>query len=258
MTELTDLGSSVSADSETDTSLREILTHARSELMHYRPDIISEELRKEVTAFLMDAHDLPSSSTEDYISNRLATLRAQNEMFRTPDHDDGTEAFPEDCEGCPHYGVRCPVIKDSAKRRRRDEIMSSADDEDELRRRLRDLALDNECHVLLEALSEVSGQLVPMTKRAQLLLMAVEDELILDDPQQVARIVERYNRVVEGRHMEFPDPRDLEDADTVSDLRSLDDLDRDPDSDLDSEADPEADANTDGEADLASIPGGDD
>jgi len=47
---------------------------------------------------------VPASTVSDYIDHQLSEMEAEYRMY---DHDrveNGEDAFPDACEGCPHYG----------------------------------------------------------------------------------------------------------------------------------------------------------
>jgi len=53
---------------------------------------------------------VPASTVSDYIDHQLSEMEAEYRMY---DHDrveNGEDAFPDACEGCPHYGGGCPII----------------------------------------------------------------------------------------------------------------------------------------------------
>jgi hypothetical protein len=208
-------------DSTDQPDTREELRRVRQELTELRPDILDDELRGEVTSVLVELNQLTSASTEDHIMNVLASLKVNHPMYRTEKHQDGTTAFPDKCRGCEHYGVRCPVIKDRGQRRRRERIMSESGSEDELRRRLRDYAIDNDCRVIIESLEEVGETMTPLLRRASLLLMAVEERVLFTDAEEHAdAILSHYREIAGDRSVEIPSVDDPElppesDADAV-------------------------------------------
>lgn len=200
---------SIESDSQTDsterTDTREQLRYVRRELMEYRPDIVDDELRAEVSSILVELNRLTAASTEDHIMNVLASIKVNHPMYRTEKHQDGTTAFPDKCRGCEHYGVRCPVIKDRGQRRRRERIMSDSSSEDELRRRLRDYAIDNDCRVIIESLEEVGETITPLLRRASLLLMAVEERVLYRNAEaQADALLSHYREVAGDRTVEIP------------------------------------------------------
>ena len=169
---------------------RQQLSFIQRELIEFRPDIVDGGLREAVTEWLLDVQDARAQDPQEHISSTLSDIRRQYPMFRTRKHRDGTEAFPDACEDCEHYGIACPVLTDNDQIQRRERIMDNSETANELRRRLRDYAIDNGCLVMQEALSEVSESHEPLLKRGQLLLMAVEERVLFDNESEaIARAI---------------------------------------------------------------------
>lgn len=194
---------------------RERLARVRRELLEYRPDVLDDDLRAAVTAWLLRAADVPAADTEDYITTTLMRLRQGNAMYEQSHHAEGREAFPEKCEGCPHYGVRCPVITDNDQIQRRERIMRAADSAKALRREMKEYAIDNECHVLLNVIADLSASVEPLLESGRKLLMAVEEEMLFDDSdEEVQRILASIDALDD---LTDPDA-DLADLDATADL----------------------------------------
>lgn len=187
---------------------RQNLEYIRQELIEYRPDITDSELRAKVTRFLADATDLPPASAREYIASELHEIRSHNPMYRETGMTDPTEAFPDSCKGCDHYGVRCPVLTQTAEIDRRERIFRETDDPKELRRKLREYAIDNDCHVIKNALDEIEQDHEPLVAEGMVLLMLVEETLHFGDhDESVIRMLS--NRLQHIRRQRLDE--DLED-----------------------------------------------
>lgn len=165
-------------------SRRQFLGYIQQELTEYRPEIHDDELREAVNEFLIKAADVPMATAREFISAELADLRKDNDMMMGPGVRDASEAFPEECEGCEHYGINCPIMTDRAQVERRKAIMEETQDPDQLRYLLREYATDNSCDVLLDRLERISQNYGPLVREGQLLLLRVEDELLWNDESE--------------------------------------------------------------------------
>jgi hypothetical protein len=216
-----------------DTANRERLARVRQELLEYRPDILNDELRHAVTMWLLASSDIPTADTEDYITSTLMRLRDGNAMYEQATHSDGSEAFPDICEGCPHYGIRCPVITDVDERKRRERIMNRAGSSKELRREMKEYAIDNECQVLLNVIDELSESVEPLLASGRKLLMAVEESVLFtENDTEVAAILDAIDSLedLDTANADLTDlaaTADLERAAEDGDTPSLSDLDDD-------------------------------
>ncbi|ELZ96583.1 hypothetical protein [Haloferax sulfurifontis] len=164
------------------------LSHIEEELLDMRPDIHDEDLRRAISKWLLIATRARAGDAEEHVSSLLAEIRRNNPMYRTREYDSGDACFPDRCKDCEHYGVACPVVTDNDQIDRRERIMETADSQSELRRRLRDYAIDNGCVVLQEELTDISETVQPLVEHGQLLLMAAQDVVFFqDESEAVAR-----------------------------------------------------------------------
>lgn len=114
------------------------------------------DLRAQIFDWLQRSTRLPDGDVAERVENHLSELRGRDDavaryaMRRTD--GDGSENFPDSCEGCPHYGVRCPVFVDPTEVERRNRIPDRHDDEPSIRQAYRQFATHNGCHQISEAL----------------------------------------------------------------------------------------------------------
>jgi len=88
---------------------------------------------------------VPASTVSDYIDHQLSEMEAEYRMY---DHDrveNGEDAFPDACEGCPHYGGGCPIITWRSPQEELDRIAESATDGTTFKE-IRGLATLHDCH----------------------------------------------------------------------------------------------------------------
>jgi len=155
----------------------------------YRPDSISwlsAELREEVQfvddpdlkgriyQWLRDVSELPGGDVLDIVDHHLSTVREKpddeegmGEFAMRRVDGDGTANFPDSCEGCPHYGTRCPVFVDPVERRRREQLQLEHTDADtsNKRRAYRRYAEEVGCHQITGALSDHVEQYQELQER---------------------------------------------------------------------------------------------
>jgi ferredoxin len=193
------------ADAEALAEQRQDLSYIRSELVRYRADTMDDGLRAALTEWLIAARELPAASTREHVASELAAVRDGNEMFRQPSMTDGTDAFPDRCSDCEHYGDVCPVLARNGQIDRRKHILEEHDDPQRLRQALREYAIDNGCVVLKRALDDVEQEYEPLLRRGQILLFLVEEQLLFrDDGETVMRAAARRKMLPED-----VDPDDL-------------------------------------------------
>lgn len=163
---------------------RQSLAYVRQELMEYRPDLTDADLRSRVTKFLMAPGDLPPASAKEHISQELHDIKEDNAMYREIGMTNPENAFPDRCKGCSHYGERCPVLTETRAIKHRKRIFEQTNDPTELRRRLREYAIDHNCHVIKDAIDDLVEEHEPLLVEGQLLLMLVEEELHFGDTNE--------------------------------------------------------------------------
>jgi hypothetical protein len=216
---------------------RQLIDYIRTELTRYRVDIINPQLQRAVTEWLTAVVDVPTGTLTERIGDRLMQIDAEHAMFRQPRMTDGKAAFPDDCRGCEHYGVACPVLTDRAQIARRKRLMREATDADDLRREMQEYAIQNGCHVLQEELQALRADYGPILAVGQFLLMKVESDFdFADESENVDKAIANA-RV--NQNTQF---KSLNDA--LDELRRVVEPDADVDADTDTadETDDEPDA----------------
>lgn len=162
---------------------RQRLEYLKRKLTSIRQDLSqSPDLRALVTWWLGRAEDIPAGTTRELLGSRLAEIERGNQMYN------GSDQFPEDCEGCPHYGIACPVLTDNAEIQRREQMLDTIDDPDALKMQLRTYALDNHCHVLEDVMDSLDQDYGPLLRDGQTLLFLAQEYLYY--PNDNARVME--------------------------------------------------------------------
>jgi len=136
------------------------------------------ELQRDINDWLKQVEQLPEADALDYIERRLSELRqrdggeddhavGQYDMYRSG--DDGEAEFPEDCEGCDHYGVACPIFTWNVERDRRERLKRDLEDASptRIKTEYRQLAQDNGCHVLPQFIAEYDDQYADLLREGR-------------------------------------------------------------------------------------------
>lgn len=171
-----------SSDSTDSDQLAEIVT----DLEHYFPDIADDQLAAWVDQFVTVAMSVREVSSR-YPERRLTEFRKNWAMRRTP-NDTIEECFPETClENCDGAQMgSCPVLKDTETRRRLDRIKQQ-DDLDEYLQGMDEIAQENGCHVLHDAVDRVRDDHGPLVRYGRMLRTAVEAQVLQGLPRTASR-----------------------------------------------------------------------
>lgn len=154
------------------------LAEIRRELRRNRLYLEDDELRGEVGDWIEQSHVQSDADTaRQYVEERLNGLLDGFPMYNAPSVARGEEAFPDDCEGCPHYGAACPVVTDSRETEWRERKLKEADSEREARRVFEQQARDVDCQRIPEFLDDWDTNHKDLLKRGQELLSRVEDRI---------------------------------------------------------------------------------
>ncbi|WP_247005041.1 hypothetical protein [Halosolutus gelatinilyticus] len=116
----------------------------------------SEELWKAISQWILESYNVPVGSLQTKVQTEMAELQDDplHKMYDHADVDDGEEAFPKRCKGCPHYGVQCPPLARYHPKKTFERILDESEDDDELQAELSAYAAKHHCSVLQEIISE--------------------------------------------------------------------------------------------------------
>jgi hypothetical protein len=132
----------------------ESLYWLRDSLRDTLPYIDDVDLKTRVIEWLKASHEIPAGQLDEHIEAQLAALEAEYKMYNHDGVDDGIEAFPDACEGCPHYGGGCPVVTQSTPQQKLKQIAEETETQADFAREIRNLARQYECHRIPEWLAE--------------------------------------------------------------------------------------------------------
>lgn len=115
------------------------------------------DLYREILEWLRKSTEVPDGNVGSAVKSSLRTLKRNNKMRDHRGVDDPADAFPDECEECPHYGIQCPMLKRYSVTKTLDRILRTAESDEEVVERVTDLAIDNDCHVVLDELEDYQG-----------------------------------------------------------------------------------------------------
>ncbi|WP_135823086.1 hypothetical protein [Halostella litorea] len=129
----------------------------RSELQEIRRELRQKhdyveddaQLWWEISLFLEQTATHHDGSVRTLVKQTLAQLQSdpKHKLYDHRGVDNPEAAFPEACEGCPHYGIQCPVVTRKSVTDTLDRLYEQYEG-DALVSELFDLANQHDCHVL--------------------------------------------------------------------------------------------------------------
>jgi hypothetical protein len=154
------------------------LAELRRELRRSRMYVDDDDLRGRIGEWIEESHAQSEADTaRQFVEERLNSLLDGQPMYNSPAVSRGEDAFPDSCEGCPHYGAACPVVTDRTEQRWRDRELEEAENEQEARRVFEQQARDVDCHRIPAFLEAWDTDHRELLQRGQELQSTVEDRL---------------------------------------------------------------------------------
>ncbi|NHN50029.1 hypothetical protein G9464_20890 [Halostella sp. JP-L12] len=134
------------------TELDELRSELRRRHDHVEDD---SQLWWEISLFLEQTATHHDGSVRTLVKQSLAELQKdpKHKMYPHRGVDTPEEAFPDACEGCPNYGVQCPVLTRKPVTDTIERLMEQYEG-DQLVSELYDVANQHECHILRQTLTE--------------------------------------------------------------------------------------------------------
>ncbi|SDL09091.1 hypothetical protein [Natronorubrum texcoconense] len=137
------------------TELSELRRKLSNKYEYIRDD--DPELFEEIDTFLRTSSTLHDGSIGSAVKSELRELKRDKKMRDHRGVEDPEAAFPDDCEGCPHYGVVCPMVKRYSVTKTIERILRRAESDEQVLEKLTDVAIEQDCHVILDVLEECQG-----------------------------------------------------------------------------------------------------
>lgn len=131
------------------------VAYIRNELIQQKMLISDDDFRDRVNDWIKRSLQYTDADTAaDYVESRLNGLLDGNKMYNSAGVVDGAEAFPDECSGCEHYGVSCPIMVDTTLKRARDRELADVNNERDARQVYSKQARDTGCQTIPKYLSE--------------------------------------------------------------------------------------------------------
>jgi len=108
---------SIDLDELSSSGLESNLEWLRKTLQRRVKHIQDDELKRRAVRWIQQSLQVPASTVSDYIDHQLSEMEAEYRMY---DHDrveNGEDAFPDACEGCPHYGGAVRLLRGARHKR---------------------------------------------------------------------------------------------------------------------------------------------
>lgn len=165
----------------------------RRQLSEMRFYVDDPELRERINSWIDKSHSLSDADTaSEYVESRLREMAAEFPMYHSPEIRRGEDAFPDDCESCPHYGASCPVLTDPEEEDWRERKLDEAESERDAEQVYHRQATDTGCVVIPRLLSrwhDTYGQFVQKGES----LLAEAEETLKEQDAPAARDSERWD-----------------------------------------------------------------
>ncbi|WP_227132342.1 hypothetical protein [Halorubellus salinus] len=154
------------------------LAELRRELRDYRMYVDDDALRERIGDWIEESLAQSEADTaRQFVEEKLNALLDGQPMYNSPAVSRGEDAFPDACEGCPHYGAACPVVTDRTEQRWRTRKLEEAESEQEARRVFEQQARDVDCHRIPAFLESWDNDHRALLERGQRLQSKAEDLL---------------------------------------------------------------------------------
>lgn len=161
------------------------LAELRRELRMTRMYVDDDDLRAEIKSWIAESHQESDAGTaREYVEERLNEMLEDHKMYHAAETKRGEDEFPDECEGCRHYGAACPVLRDRTETQWRSRRLEDADTERDARRVYQEQARDVGCHRIPEFLSAWDSSFAELLEHGQDLLSRVEDHVHETDTEQ--------------------------------------------------------------------------
>jgi len=154
------------------------LERMRDELIQQQLVLRDDDLRERVEDWIQESLQYADADTAaDYIESRLNELLTENDMYRSPEAVSADDAFPDDCQGCPHVGSSCPMLLDRTRVQERERKLDGSMTEREARQVFSDQARETGCVVVPKALSEWDAKHSDLIREGHELLTEIGESI---------------------------------------------------------------------------------
>jgi len=178
---------SIDLDELSSSGLESNLEWLRKTLQRRVKHIQDDELKRRAVRWIQQSLQVPASTVSDYIDHQLSEMEAEYRMY---DHDrveNGEDAFPDACEGCPHYGgaVR-PIITWRSPQEELYRIAESATDGTTFKREIRGLATLHDCHRIPTWITQWETRYEGLVEEGWDIYLSIEIDVgLMDSPAEM-------------------------------------------------------------------------
>lgn len=152
------------------------ISRIRDELIQQQLLVRDDEVRGRIEEWIKQSLQYSDADTAgDYVESRLNELLSTHEMYASPDVNTPEDAFPEDCESCPHYASSCPMLLDRTRVQERERKLEDASTEREARQVFDAQSRQTGCVVVPEVLSEWDDKHASLVREGHELLTQIGD-----------------------------------------------------------------------------------
>ena len=156
-----------------------------------------DQLWMEISVWLQASAKQPAGSVGALVRRRLQELtkKTEHKMYAHRGVDEPEEAFPDECKGCPHYSVQCPMTARKTTADKLKRLIRTAEDDDELETWLLEFANRHDCHVIPDALNERSRKYRKLLSKGEELrrrLNAHTSDTNLDDLEMDPDLLDEF------------------------------------------------------------------
>ncbi len=145
--------------------------------------IQDDDLKHRAVRWIQRSLQVPASTVSDYIDHQLSGMEAEYRMYNHDGVDDPTDAFPDSCEGCPHYGGGCPITTWRSPQEELDRIAESTADGAAFKREIRGLATLHDCHRIPTWISEWETRYEGLVEEGWDIYLSIEIDVgMMDSP----------------------------------------------------------------------------
>jgi len=141
-----DTAESIDLDELNSSGLEDNLDWLRTTLQRRVKHIQDDDLKRKDVRWIQQSLQVPASTVSDYVDHQLSEMEADHRMYNHDRVENGEDAFPDACEGCPHYGGGCPIVTQRSPQEELDRIAESVTDGAAFKREIRSLATLHDCH----------------------------------------------------------------------------------------------------------------
>ena len=163
--------------------LEDNLDWLRTTLQRRVKHIQDDDLKRKAVRWIQQSLQVPASTVSDYVDHQLSEMEADHRMYNHDGVENAEDAFPDACEGCPHYGGGCPIVTQRSPQAELDRIAESATDGAAFKREIRSLATLHDCHRIPEWITQWETRYEGLVEEGWDIYLSIEVDVgMMDSP----------------------------------------------------------------------------